>query len=105
MCTSCPSQDDVNEDNSLTNGREFANPDPPASDGFRVDAQGNVWTSAGDGVHVYAPDGTLLGKIPVPEKAANCEFGGPDRRTLFITATTSLYSIDVAVTRAPRPSI
>jgi len=95
----------VNDDNTLTNIREYAAPDPPASDGFRVDARGNVWTSAGDGVHVFAPDGTLLGKISVPEIAANCEFGGPDGRTLFITATTSLYSIDVAVTRAPRPGI
>jgi gluconolactonase len=94
---------DVNDDDTLSNSREFAKPDPPASDGFRVDAHGNVWTSAGDGVHVFAPDGTLLGKVPVPEKVANCEFGGADGRTLFITATTSLYSMDVAVTRAPRP--
>ena len=93
----------VNEGGALANSREFAKPDPPASDGFRVDTNGNVWTSAGDGVHVFAPDGTLLGKIHTPEKAANCEFGGPDGHTLFITATTSLYAIDVAATRAPRP--
>ena len=94
---------DVNDDGTLSNSREFAKPDPPASDGFRVDARGNVWTSAGDGVHVFAPDGTLLGVVHTPEKAANCEFGGPDGRTLFITATTSLYSIDVAVPGAPHP--
>ena len=93
----------VNNDNTLTNIREFAAPDPPASDGFRIDASGNVWTSAGDGVHVFASDGTLLGKIHVPEKAANCEFGGEDGRTLFITATTSLYSIEVNATKASRP--
>lgn len=93
----------VNDDNSLTNIREFAAPDPPASDGFRVDTNGNVWTSAGDGVHVFDPDGTLLGKIGVPEKVANCEFGGPDGRTLFMTATTSLYSIAVNATRTSRP--
>ncbi len=93
----------VNKGGALANSREFAKPDPPASDGFRVDANGNVWTSAGDGVHVFTPDGTLLGKIHTPEKAANCEFGGPDGHTLFITATTSLYAIDVAATRAPRP--
>ncbi len=94
---------DVNDDGTLANSREFAKPDPPASDGFRVDTRGNVWTSASDGVHAFAPDGTLLGKVRVPEKVANCEFGGADGRTLFITATTSLYSIDVAVTKAPRP--
>jgi len=93
----------VNNDNTLTNIREFAAPEPPASDGLRVDTDGNVWTSAGDGVHVFASDGALLGKIHVPEKAANCEFGGEEGRTLFITATTSLYSIEVNATKTLRP--
>ncbi|WP_062763291.1 SMP-30/gluconolactonase/LRE family protein [Falsirhodobacter sp. alg1] len=64
-------------------------------DGLRVDIAGNVWTSAGDGVHCFAPDGTLLGKILVPEQVANLCFGGADGHRLFITATTSVYSIFV----------
>ena len=56
---------------------------------------GNLWTSAGDGVHCFAADGTLLGKIRVPEVVANVAFGGPKRNRLFITATTSLFAIYV----------
>ena len=62
-------------------------------DGFRVDAAGNLWTSAGDGVHCYADDGTLLGKIRIPEVVANVEFGGLKRNRLYICATTSLYAM------------
>jgi gluconolactonase len=69
-------------------------------DGIRCDADGRVWSSAGDGVHVFAADGTLLGKVLVPETPANLCFGGDDGRTLFITAKTSLYSIKTSVTGA-----
>ncbi|NML45887.1 SMP-30/gluconolactonase/LRE family protein [Ramlibacter sp. G-1-2-2] len=62
-------------------------------DGFRVDVDGRVWTSAGDGVHCYAPDGALIGKVRVPETVANVCFGGPKLNRLFICATTSLYSV------------
>jgi gluconolactonase len=62
-------------------------------DGFRVDTKGNIWTSAGDGVHAYAPDGALIGKINVPEVTANVCFGGPKRNRLYICGTTSLYSV------------
>jgi gluconolactonase len=64
-------------------------------DGFRVDRAGNVWTSAGDGVSIYAPDGTLIGRIPVGETVSNLTFGGPKRNRLYITAQTSLYSLYV----------
>jgi gluconolactonase len=66
-------------------------------DGMRVDEYGNLWTSALDGVHCYAPDGTLLGKILLPEVVANLTFGGLHRNRLFIAANTSLYSLYVAV--------
>lgn len=89
---------DVSPDGTLSNSRVFAKVDPPASDGFRVDTEGNVWSSAGNGVHVLSPEGTLLGKILVPERTANCCFGGPSKQTLFITASTSLYSVEVAAT-------
>lgn len=61
-------------------------------DGFRCDTRGNVWTSAGDGVHVYEPGGALIGKIRVPELVANVSFGGPKRNRLFICGTSSLYA-------------
>ena len=62
-------------------------------DGFRVDRSGNIWSSAGDGVHCFAPDGTLLGKIRLPEAVANVEFGGLKRNRLYICATTGLYAM------------
>ena len=71
----------------------FATCDEGVFDGFRVDRSGNVWSSAGDGVHCFAPDGTLLGKIHLPEVVANVEFGGPKRNRLYICATTSLYAM------------
>ncbi|WP_412066687.1 SMP-30/gluconolactonase/LRE family protein [Rhizobium sp. SYY.PMSO] len=78
------------------NGRVFAVIEPGLSDGFRLDADGNLFTSSADGIQVYAPDGTRLGKIVVPEVISNCTFGGPDRSTLFITASTSPSSIELA---------
>ncbi len=94
---------DAGDDGTLGNGRVFAVIDPGLSDGFCLDAEGNVWTSAADGVHCYAPDGTLLGKIKVPEVVANLTFGGPRRDRLFIAATTSLYSIFVSATGDQTP--
>ena len=93
---------DVNGD-KLGNGRVFAHIDAGLPDGIRVDIDGNIWSSAADGVHCFAPDGTRLGKIFVPETVANLTFGGPRRNRLFITATSSLYEIFVAATGAQRP--
>lgn len=95
-------QFDVAADGTLSNGRVFAVIDAGVSDGFRLDREGNLWTSAQDGIHVFDPSGTLLGKIFVPEKVANCEFGGADRSTLFITASTSLYAVEVRAKGAVR---
>jgi gluconolactonase len=64
-------------------------------DGFRVDTRGHIWTSTGAGVSCYHPDGTLLGKIPVPELVANLTFGGPRRNRLYIMGQTSLYALFV----------
>jgi gluconolactonase len=88
----------------LTNGRVFCRIDKGAPDGIRCDEQGNIWSSAGDGVHVFSPDGKLIGKIPVPETPANLCFGGTDGKTLFVTARTSLYSIPTLVRGASRPN-
>ncbi|MDO8884190.1 SMP-30/gluconolactonase/LRE family protein [Pseudotabrizicola sp.] len=87
----------------LSNNREFALIDAGIPDGIRTDLAGNLWSSAADGVHCFAPDGHRLGKILVPEAVANLTFGGPRRNRLFITATTSLYAIYVSTTGAQRP--
>lgn len=80
---------------TLRGGEVFADCTSGMFDGFRLDTEGRIWTSALDGVHVLHPDGTLLGKILVPERVANVCFGGPKRNLLFICATTSLYAITV----------
>jgi gluconolactonase len=80
---------------SLTNGRVFCKIDKGGPDGIRCDADGRIWSSAGDGIHIFAPDGHLIGKILVPESPANLCFGGKDARILYITARKSLYSIPV----------
>jgi gluconolactonase len=77
---------------SLVGGDVFATCPVGLYDGFRVDVHGNLWLSAGDGVHCHAADGALLGKIVIPERVANVCFGGPKHNRLFICATTSLYS-------------
>jgi gluconolactonase len=69
-------------------------------DGFRLDADGRLWTSGEQGVHCFLPDATLLGTIRLPEVCANVEFGGADRNMLYMTANTSLYRIDLNVTGA-----
>jgi gluconolactonase len=78
---------------SVTGGEVFAECASGLFDGFRVDRQGRIWASAADGVHCYDPDGTLIGKILIPEIVANVTFGGAKRNRLFICGTTSLYSI------------
>ena len=94
---------DVQGDGTISGGEVFADIDPGIADGFRIDTDGNVWTSAGDGVHCYSPEGDLLGKIFVPETVANVEFGGPNRNRLFICGTTSLYAIYTMQNGARRP--
>jgi gluconolactonase len=93
---------DVAADGTLLDGRVFCTIDKGGPDGIRVDREGRVWSSAGDGVHVFAPDGKRLGKILVPEAPANLCFGGPDGKTLFLTARKSLYRVPVLVAGAAR---
>jgi len=71
--------------------------DPGVPDGLKVDCLGNLWISAHDGVHCHAADGDFMGLIPIPEIVANLAFGGPDGRTLFIAASTSVYAVDLLV--------
>jgi gluconolactonase len=88
---------DVFDGRLCKNGREFVEVVPGLPDGFRVDEHGNVWTSSFDSVQVFDPSGELVERVPVPEKIANVCFGGDDGRTLYITASTSLYRIRTTV--------
>jgi len=101
---------DVVGSRSLKNGRTFASMVWPGhgsdageglADGIRMDVDGNVWASAGwvgdgyDGVHIFAPDGTRIGHIILPEICSNVCFGGKKRNRLFMTGSQSLYAVYV----------
>jgi len=100
---------DVEDGARLKNGRIFANMAPGSSDGIRCDVDGNIWSAAGwvgedfNGVHVFAPDGTLIGKIHLPETCANLCFGGAKKNRLFMAASQSLYAVYVNTTGAQKP--
>ena len=94
---------DVHDDATLSGGRVFHTVSPGFADGFRCDQDGNIWSSAGDGVHCIDPGGTLLGKILVPSTVANLTFGGRDRARLFICAGHTLYAIYTNQRGAQRP--
>jgi gluconolactonase len=87
----------VAETGKLSGGEVFADCTAGHFDGFRLDTEGRIWTSAADGIHCYEPDGTLIGKVKVPEVVANCAWGGPKRNILYICGTTSLYAVRLMV--------
>ncbi|MFF0728165.1 SMP-30/gluconolactonase/LRE family protein [Streptomyces sp. NPDC004134] len=93
---------DVHEDGILSEGRVFAEAEARKAarfDNLRFDDAGRLWAAAmGDGVHCYDPDGTLIGRLNVPEAVANISWGGAKRNRLFIAAETSLYSVVMGVT-------
>ncbi|WP_299863652.1 SMP-30/gluconolactonase/LRE family protein [uncultured Hoeflea sp.] len=82
----------VAADGRLSGGDVVADCSEGVFDGFRVDRDGRIWSSAADGVHCLTPQGDLIGKILIPEMVANVCFGGPKLNRLFICGTTSLYS-------------
>jgi gluconolactonase len=94
---------DVVDARLLRNGRPFCSMELDGkrggSDGVRTDVDGNLWAAAGwagagyDGVHVFAPDGTRIGQIRLPEICSNVCFGGPKRNRLFMAASQSLYAV------------
>jgi len=90
----------VDDAGALSGGEVFITETAGRFDGFRLDEAGRIWTSAGDRINCYEPDGTLIGKIVVPELVSNVVFGGPKRNRLFITATSSLYSVLLRVAGA-----
>lgn len=85
----------VGDDGCLGGGEVFATCPDGLFDGFRLDTEGRIWTSAASGVLCYDPDGTLIGKVKVPEVVANVCFGGAKRNRLYICGTTSLYAVMV----------
>jgi gluconolactonase len=87
----------------LTRSRFFHKVDAGCADGIRVDTDGNLWSSAADGVHCIAPDGHLMGKIRVPEVVSNLCFGGRAKHELYITATTSVYRITLNRSGVQKP--
>jgi gluconolactonase len=94
---------DIGGDGHASNGAIFHKVDAGISDGIRLDTEGNVWSSAGDGVHCINPAGRLLGKILIPETVSNICFGGRAKHVLYITATTSLYKISLNVKGIQQP--
>jgi gluconolactonase len=73
----------------------FATCDAGSFDGLRLDETGRLWAAAHDGLHCFDPDGTLLGKLHIPEIVANFTFGGVRRNHLFICASSSVYTLRV----------
>ena len=96
---------DVQSDGTLANGRIFAEEEGEngVPDGMKVDQQGNVYLTGPGGIWVFDPVGTHLGVIQVPEVTANLGWGEDDWKTLFITATTSIYRIQLKVSGIPVP--
>lgn len=91
---------DVAEDGTLTHGRQFAAPEAEAdgtTDGMAIDEHGTLYSTGPGGVWIYAPDGTRLDHISVPEAPTNVAFGGPENQTLYITARSSVYRVRVNV--------
>jgi YD repeat-containing protein len=90
---------DVQPDGTIANGRVFAEEkgDNGKPDGMKVDVKGNVYVTGPNGIWIFAPDGTHLGIILVPERSANLAWGGDFWKSLFITASTSIYRIECKV--------
>jgi len=85
------------DNKSVSDAEVFAECQAGMFDGFRFDRDGRLWSSAADGVHCFDPDGTLIGKIEIPELVANVEFGDIKKNRLFICGQTSLYSVYLAI--------
>ena len=96
---------DVQTDGTITNDRVFGEEegDGGKPDGMKVDVQGNVYLTGPGGIWIFAPDGTHLGVIVVPERSANLAWGGDDWKMLFITASTSVYRIECKVSGVAVP--
>jgi gluconolactonase len=95
----------VQPDGNLTDAKLFydatSDTRPGGPDGMKVDEKGNVYSTGPGGIWIFSPEGKPLGTIVMPEKSANVAWGGPDRKTLYITASTSIYKIRLMIAGAP----
>lgn len=91
----------VKEDGTLTDGKVFYDATGETGrgspDGMKVDLKGNIYSAGPGGVWIFSPEGKVLGRILMPEVVSNVAWGGADRKTLYITATTSIYRIQLKV--------
>jgi gluconolactonase len=96
---------DVQPDGTIANGRVFTEEsgEGGAPDGMKVDGQGNVYVTGPGGIWIFNPSGKHLGVIETPEPTANLAWGGDDWKTLFITASTSIYRLQCKVAGIPVP--
>ena len=83
------------EENKISNKKLVYDFKPFFSDGFRLDKDGNIWTSAGKGIKCFNPNNELIGQLLLPELVSNLEFGGKEGNILYVTATSSLYSLEI----------
>ncbi|GAA3510595.1 SMP-30/gluconolactonase/LRE family protein [Actinocatenispora rupis] len=90
----------VGDGGRLSGGDVFGTCDAGSYDGVRLDTEGRLWAAAHDGVHCFADDGTLIGKLRIPEIVSNLTFGGPRRNHLYLTASSSVYALRVTVNGA-----
>ena len=92
---------DVKPDGSLINRQVFVDfskeKGDGVADGMKVDSLGNVWTSGPAGFYIYSPKGQLLGKVVLPEVAANLAWGGADGKTAYFTGSTSIYKMTLKI--------
>ncbi len=93
---------EASSDGALSGGRVFAKLDVGGPDGIRCDTEGRIWSSSGDGVQVFAPDGSRIARVLLPKGGANLAFGGPEGRTLFVTARNYLFSVPTLAACAAR---
>ena len=96
---------DVRPDGTLANSRIIADmdhPQPGSPDGMKIDEEGHLYVTGATGVWVFEPNGELLGVVATPERPANCAWGDDDRKSLYITAQTSLYRVRTKVAGAKR---
>jgi gluconolactonase len=93
----------VTDGGALTGGDVFATCQAGTFDGLRLDGDGRIWAATHEGLHCFTPDGTLTGKLHVPEIVSNLTFGGPRRNDLFITTASSVYALKVTVNGAAYP--
>ena len=95
----------VQPDGSLTDGKVLydatADPRPGSPDGMKVDVEGNIHSAGPGGVWIFTPEGKPLATILIGEKVANVAWAGPDRKTLYITASSSVYRVHLNIAGAP----